>query len=98
MYTDDIVYYKPVLCEDDLVEMQSDVTTMADWVDTCGLHLNLKKTKCLVILRKHHPPSPPFTVSNTSIEQVPSFSPLGGGGGGGEAWLQVICHGPFTSH
>ena len=72
--------YKPVLCEDDLVVMQSDVTMIVDLVDTCGLHLNLKKTKCLVILIKHHPPPPPppsFTVSNTSIEQVPSFCYLG---------------------
>ena len=49
---------------------------IVDWVNRYGLHLNLK-TKCLVISRKHRPSTPSLTVSNTSIEQVPSFYSLG---------------------
>ena len=77
MYAEDIMLYRPVLYEDDVVEMQADVTMIVDWVAMYGLHLNLKKTKCLVISRKHHPSSPSFTVYNTSIKQVPSFCSLG---------------------
>ena len=77
MNADNIVLYKPVVCEDYLVEMQSDVTSIVDWVDMCGLYLNLKEDEVPGHVRKHHPTSSSFTVFNTSIEQVPSFNSLG---------------------
>ena len=71
LFADDMLLYKEVLHNLDLLAFQSDVSLVVDWVRSMGLKLNSWKTKCLMISRKR------CLGSEESIEQVQSFRYLG---------------------
>ena len=72
IFADDINLYKPVFSNADLVALQNDVNIISVWLGESNFRLNVKKTKCLVISRKHSPPSPTIFLNGTTIEQVSS--------------------------
>ena len=77
LYADDIVYWKKITCEEDLLALQCDVDGVVEGIESINLNLNIKKTKCLVISRKRSPPKPKIRVHGDLIDQVASFKYLG---------------------
>lgn len=74
---DDIVYWKRVFGNSDLLAVQCDIDMLFEWVSRNGLRLNTSKSKCLVISRKRNPPTPTIKVDGAALEQVSSFRYLG---------------------
>ena len=56
VYADDILLYKEIMSDLDLITFQSDVCLIVEWVRTTNLRLNSSKTKSLLISRKRRPP------------------------------------------
>jgi len=77
MYADDIVFWKPILCDEDLSALQDDISSISEWVSSSGLRLNATKSKCLVISRKSNPPRPTIRVKGNILELVSSHKYLG---------------------
>ena len=59
MFADDIILHMRVCSNLDMISLQSDVTMVADWVESADLHLNKSKTKWIlcvnVWLKTVHP-------------------------------------------
>ena len=48
MFADDIILHMRVCSNLGMISLQSDVTMVADWVESADLHLNKSKTKCML--------------------------------------------------
>ena len=77
VYADDILLYKEIMSDLDLIAFQSDVSLIVEWVRTTNLHLNSSKTKSLLISRKRRPPDLRLHVDEVPVEHVPWFRYLG---------------------
>ena len=77
VYADDILLYKEIMSDLDLIAFQSDVSLIVEWVRTTNLHLNSSKTKSLLISRKRRPPDLRLHVDEVPVECVPWFRYLG---------------------
>ena len=77
MYADDIMYWREIRCNEDVVFAQSDLNMISDEIEVNDLRLNTKKTKLLVISRKQKPPAPTLSIKGEVVEQVPSFKYFG---------------------
>ena len=77
LYAHDILLYKEIKCDLDLVAFQSDVSLVVEWVLSVHLQLNSMKTKSLLISRKRQPPTLALEVNGVPIETVSSFRYLG---------------------
>ena len=62
LFVDDIALYRVITTPDDYVQLQSDVNSIADWIEE--YHLKLHSGKCCAMLftrKKYYPLPPPNT-------------------------------------
>ena len=72
LYADDILLYKPILCEEDEIALQSDINIIINWINDASLKLNASKTKLLLVSRQKLPPTLSLLVNQEQIQQVDS--------------------------
>ena len=77
LFADDIILYKEIRCDLDLVAFQADVNLVVEWVNDVHLRLNNTKMKAMMITRKRNPPLLALTIDGKLIENVKSFKYLG---------------------
>lgn len=77
LYADDILLYKPILCEEDEIALQSDINIIINWINDASLKLNASKTKLLLVSRQKLPPTLSLFVNQEQIQQVDSVVYLG---------------------
>ena len=77
LYADDMLLYKPIKNNQDLLDLQIDIDTICSWTSTNCLHLNATKTKSILITRKKHRPILNFFVGRYPIPSVTSLKFLG---------------------
>ena len=81
MYADDLLLFKPISCQQDLLTFQCDVNLISQWTLQNHLSLNCNKTKYMLISRSR-PCSCnyfnfPIYVNNNQIERVHQYKYLG---------------------
>ena len=77
LYADDMVLYKPIKNNQDLLDFQNDIDAICSWTSTNSLHLNATKTKSILITRKKHRPILNFVIGSYPIPSVTSLKFLG---------------------
>ena len=77
LYADDMVLYKPIKNNQDLLDFQNDIDAICSWTSTNSLHLNATKTKSILITRKKHRPILNFVIGRYPIPSVTSLKFLG---------------------
>ncbi len=68
---------RPIRHSEDFIALQSDIHLIEEWVSSCGLRHNCKKTKCMLISRKREPTAMSLSLQGTPLEQVSSHKYLG---------------------
>jgi len=76
-YANDIVLYKPNFSALDISGFPSDVDLICAWVDFVHLRWNAKKTKSMLVSRKHVNLSLQLVACGEQVEQVRTFQHLG---------------------
>ena len=55
LFADDIVVYRPIRNSSDFMQLQNDVDTISNWINSNFLTPNVQKCKQMMITRKKHP-------------------------------------------
>ena len=79
LYADDLLLYKIITDPRDYATLQSDINSIADWINEHYLSLNSSKCKCMTVTRlRQHSVSPPTLLLNGEpMEKVDSYKYLG---------------------
>ena len=79
LYVDDLLLYKIITDPRDYATLQSDINSIADWINEHYLSLNSSKCKCMTVTRlRQHSVSPPTLLLNGEpMEKVDSYKYLG---------------------
>ena len=79
LYADDLLLYKIITDPQDYATLQSDINSIADWINEHYLSLNSSKCKCMTVTRlRQHSVSPPTLLLNGEpMEKVDSYKYLG---------------------
>ena len=79
LYADDLLLYKIITDPWDYATLQSDINSVADWINEHYLSLNSSKCKCMTVTRlRQHSVSPPTLLLNGEpMEKVDSYKYLG---------------------
>ena len=62
LFADDIALYRVVTSIEDYAQLQSDIDSIADWVDESRLSLHSGKYHAMLFSRKHTPSHQPLTL------------------------------------
>ena len=77
MFAHDILMFKPISGEDDLVAFQSDIDRIANWMTLNHLSLNPQKTKLIILSCSGQKSHPVLLLNGAELERVSHFNYLG---------------------
>ena len=78
LFADDMLLYRPILCEGDFSLLQEDIDRISNWVDCNYLQFNVQKCKLMYVTRKTQSPfTPCLRLHNQQLEVVSTYKYLG---------------------
>ena len=78
IFVDDVFLHRVIYGAEDLLALQEDVHSLANWINAHHLTLNVHKCKSLLVLRKHsYLSGQPVQVFGQVLEKVQSYKYLG---------------------
>ena len=77
LFADDCTLFRNVLCKQDCISLQNDLTKIFSWSQKWQLSLNISKCKVLCISNKRSPPSYTYMMNISQLEFVDDFKYLG---------------------
>ena len=90
LFADDSLIYHEISCQGSIVELQSDLDRLAEWVRTWQMSFNVSKCEHMRVTRKSDTArAPVYNFDNSSLLQVEDIKYLG---------IQIDCHLSFDKH
>ena len=77
LFADDIALYRVITSSDDYAQLQSDIDSIADWVEESCLSLHSWKCCAMLLSRKHTPLHQPLMLKGNQLMFVDQYKYLG---------------------